>query len=125
MADLIEYSMVANVLEYEDFINAIKCTYGKSYIEVREMSFKFNYQQEILFFNFYPLTSRKGKTVGFELLWMPSLNGIDNCNIKGIELGKGKFPYDEKKVSSRDISKILEAVIHGIKKVRVNCFGEY
>jgi hypothetical protein len=111
---------MANVVEYEDFISAIERINGKRYKEIREMSFEFSYQQEILFFHFYPVTSRKGKTVGYELLWMPSLNGIENCNVKEIELGRGKLPYGEEEISSRDMAKIFETIVHGIKRVRVD-----
>ena len=108
------------IFEYEDFINAIKSIDGKPYTEIRERYFKFNYEEEILFFCFYPVISRAGRTVGYELLWIPCLNGIDNCNIKEIELGKGKFPYGKKEISSHDISKILETITHGIKKIRID-----
>jgi hypothetical protein len=108
------------IFDHEDFINAIKSINGKLCTEIREMSFKFNYQKEILFFYFYPVTSRTGRTVGYELLWMPYLNGIDNCNIEEIELGKGKLSYGEKEISLRDISKILEMITHGIKRIRID-----
>jgi hypothetical protein len=108
------------VFEYDDFVNMIESFNGKPYDEINERSFKFYYQQEIVVFNFHTIVSRTGRTVGYELLWIPFFNGVSRCSVKEIELGKGKFPYGEKEISSRDVSKILETIIHSIKRVRIS-----
>jgi hypothetical protein len=109
-----------NVLEYDNFVNLMESLNGKPYAEINEKSFRFHYQQEVIIFNFHTIISRTGRTVGYELLWVPLFNGVSRCNVKEIELGKGKFPYGEKEISSRDMSKILETIVHSIKRIRIS-----